>query len=519
MQDFARALTESESRLRAAGLTGAGAFEAVCDALRAGLGDDRPVHEALSGLDLRAEPGTDLLGLAYERFFPDLFKGRVGQFFTPPPLIRLLLSRIDLRDGMTVLDPTCGSGAMLVQARRAANVRVRGIDVDPNLVSLARLNLRLACPDVDIEVERADFFATEPDSPVDVVLANPPFSVPIRDPGVLERYALGQGRSRAMSDSLFVEALERWVKPGGVAGLVVPWTLVANASMAAERERIDAHFHRRALLRLPEGVFRPFGGAAGSAALLWLERRTPGQGQSGMMSWSTLQDPGYDVRSTAWRATSDAEVEARCAGDGWSLVSGWMPTERQTSNPPLSSWMTVDSRTEAAEPGLQADLADTDRETGELLPRIADGKGRRAVLEPGQVLVARMRPALGNVSLVPDGVRAQGSPEWIRLAPAHHPHYAFHALKSPAWRSQLPPTTGQTRPRTDAETVLRTGIPLPKDALLDRIEALSSTLLEERRRLRARLVELQRAVDAYVAGELSEAALESRITAFEAEDG
>jgi protein-L-isoaspartate O-methyltransferase len=514
VQEFARTLTESEARLRAAGLTGANAFVAVCDAVRAAMGDDRPVHPALEGLALHpaGRQSADLLGLAYERFFPELFKGRVGQFFTPPPLVQLLLSRIDLRPGMAVLDPTCGSGAMLVHAGRAADVRVRGVDVDPNLVALAELNLRLA--GVPAEVEQADFFAMAPDEPVDVVLANPPFSVPIRDPDVLGRYEMGHDRARQLSDVLFLEALERWLAPGGVAGLVVPWTLIANASMAPVRERIDRHFRRRALLRLPEGVFRPFGGAAGSAALLWLER-SEGTAQSEAMAWATLTDPGYDTRSTAWKATDPSEVEARCDGEGWSLVSGWMPAAQRGSVPPLASWMAVDSRSEPARATLQADLADTDRQTGELLPRDGSGRGRRAVLEGGQVLVARMRPALGNVSLVPDGVEAQGSPEWIRLRPEHHPHYAFHALKSPAWRAQLPPTTGQTRPRTDADTVLATGVPLPPEPVLDRIEALSSRLLETRRVLRERLVALQDAVDAFVAGELSEAELDSRLAALE----
>ena len=38
----------------------------------------------------------DLLGLAYERFFPDLFKGLRGQFFTPPALGALLVSRLGI---------------------------------------------------------------------------------------------------------------------------------------------------------------------------------------------------------------------------------------------------------------------------------------------------------------------------------------------------------------------------------------------------------------------------------------
>ena len=118
---------------------------------------------------------------------------------------------------------------------------------------------------------------------------------------------------------------------------------------------------------------------------------------------------------------------------------------------------------------------------------------------------------------MPPGLDALGSPEWIRLVPAHHPHYALHALRSPAWRAQLPPTTGQTRPRTDPDTVLHTSVPLPEPALLDRIEALSAGLFEERRRSRARIEALQRAVDGFVSGELDEPGLAEQLAELEAE--
>src|SRR5262245_27866469 len=105
-----------------------------------------PEARALAAdLPLDGEP----LGLAYERFFADLFKGRRGQFFTPPPIVRLLVGRLSITAGETVLDPTCGSGSLLVEALRSG-ARVRGIERDPRLARLARLHLELAgaAPDV-----------------------------------------------------------------------------------------------------------------------------------------------------------------------------------------------------------------------------------------------------------------------------------------------------------------------------------------------------------------------------------
>ncbi|MCB9670453.1 MAG: N-6 DNA methylase [Alphaproteobacteria bacterium] len=498
---FARSLAEAEERLRAAGLTGADAFRALRDTLLHRVGRDGEPHDALVDLALPAAD-LDLLGLAYERFFPDLFKGRLGQFFTPRSVVRLLLARLPDLAGLDVLDPTCGSGGLLVLAGRAG-ARVRGLDVDPRMADLAGVNLALA--GVDGEVRRADFFAAEPE-PADVVVANPPFSVPLRDRAVLDRYAFGQGAERVASDVLFLEALEGWVKPGGHAALVLPWTVVANGSMAAVRDRVDAHWCRRGLCALPEGVFRPFGGAAGRAALLWLQRRPA---EDGFMEWAELEDPGYDTRSTRLTPTDDAEVEALAAGRGWRPVAGWLPPTVVAEGPALASWVTSDTTTTAGGPGqVTIDLADTDRSTGEVRPRTVDNHGRRAVLRGGQVLVARMRPELGNVCLVPEGLEAVGSPEWIRLE-APWPHYLLHALRAPSWRASLPPTTGQTRPRTDADTVLATRVPRPSEPVLAEVEALSAHLLREREALRARLAALEHAVHAFVAGgpeaELAEA--------------
>jgi SAM-dependent methyltransferase len=487
---FAADLAMAERRLRAHGLTGVAAFEALRDTLLHRAGRGGRAHPALATLTL-PEADLDLLGLAYERFFPDLFKGRLGQYFTPQPLVDLLLARVQWREGLEVLDPTCGSGGLLVRAARRGAV-VRGIDVDPRMADLARLNLALA--GVEASITTGDFFTTPPE-PVDVLLANPPFSLPIRDQAVLERFDSGRGRAQVSSDGLFVEAIADWVRPGGLAALVLPWTVVANPAGAELRAQLDTHWVRRALCALPEGVFRPFGGAGGRAALVWLQRRPCDEGP---MAWSEVVDPGYDVRSTRLFPTDSTEIQARIAGRGWRPIRGWLPSvEGQGTT--VAELATVATHTQLGGPDQRTiDLADTDRRTGEVHPRIATNRGRRVVLEPGMVLVSRMRPDLGNVVIVPPGDAAVGSPEWIRLCSAH-PHVLLHLLRTPTFRAQLPPTTGQTRPRTGTDAVLSSALPMPEPAVRDRLERVSAALYARRRRLLDDLERLQAAVDAFAA--------------------
>lgn len=515
---LARALVRAEDRLRAHGLTGAQAFDVLLPALeeRLGLVPPVPAPELARAIaaDVPLVRGTDLLGLSYERFFADLFKGLRGQFFTPAAIGRLLVSHLGLGPGDVVLDPTCGSGGLLVVAA-ASGASVRGIELDPRLARLAGLNLRLGGADADIRC--ADFFAAEPE-PVDVILANPPFSVDIDDPAVLARYETGRGRARVSSDRLFFEAIERWVRPGGRAGIVVPFSVLANPSWSDIRDRVDRGWHRSAICTLPEGVFRPFGGAAGRAVLLWLVRR-PSRAVG--HRFAELADPGYDVRNKRVRPTSDAELDARCAGQGFTALppGRWTP-ERVGTGMPLSALVAI--RTERTLPARAGgdvdavDLADADRTTGEVHPRTVPAAGllgARVRIAAGDLLVAQLRPNLGNVAVA--SCTAVGSPEWIVLAPVRCGHYVLHALRTPTWRAALPLSSGQTRPRTSGEQVLCTAVPWPGDALAARIDALSSGLFAERARLRLRLLAVQDAVDRFAAGTLDVDALAGAVDRIE----
>jgi SAM-dependent methyltransferase len=512
MEALGRALAVAEDRLRAAGLTGGQAFDALAAAVeeRLGLpGDVSAVaRAAAASLPLDGEP----LGLAYERFFADLFKGRRGQFFTPPPIVRLLVGLADLAPGERVLDPTCGSGALLVAAARRG-ATVHGIERDPRLARLARVQLRVA--GIAGEVTTADFFVTPPRR-VDVVVANPPFSVVVDDPAVLARYDAGRGRRRVGSDRLFVEAIEAWVRPGGRAALVLPYSVVSNHSFAGVRHRIDRHWERLAACALPEGVFRPFGGAAGRAVLVWLRRRG-GDSPTVPCRWAVLRDPGYDPRRQRVRVTSEAEVEALLGGTGWTeLPAGaWAPPRDGDGVRRVRSFATLaGTRVRPSGPVSRADLADADRTTGELHAVRVDGDallGPRLDVRPGDVLVSRLRPELGNVAVALEP--AVGSPEWVVLRGAAFPHWLLHTLRTPTWRAALPATGGQTRPRATPGDVLDAGVAWPGDDVVAAVDGLSRHLFAERAALGEQLAALQHAVDRFAAGEITAGQLRDAVGA------
>ncbi|MBT3223972.1 MAG: N-6 DNA methylase, partial [Proteobacteria bacterium] len=346
--------------------------------------------------------------------------------------------------------------------------------------------------------------------PVDVVVANPPFSVDIRDGAVLERYELARRRQRVPSDWLFIEALEGWVRPGGRAAVVLPWTVLVNPSTARLRQRIDANWTREAICALPEGVFRPFGGAAGRAFLLWLKREKQPLGHK--MEWAALGDPGYDVHSLHFASTNSNEVQELIEGKGWKKLNHgeWVPGVIQ-EGVALESWVSlrnerVNPRHESRVMGL-IELKDTDKALGEVHVRqmaAEDIKSAKAVLKEGDLLVSRMRPELGNVAIAePLGSEpVVGSPEWVVLEPRELPHFLLRAMRTKQFRAQLAITGGQTRPRTTAENVLQSKIKWPGRPLAERIDCLSADLHRQRAGLRLRLEKLEELVDAFASGDI-----------------
>ena len=60
--------------------------------------------------------GDDVKGLAFERFLGDTFRGELGQFFTPRPIVDFMVELLAPQEGELVCDPAAGSGGFLIRA-------------------------------------------------------------------------------------------------------------------------------------------------------------------------------------------------------------------------------------------------------------------------------------------------------------------------------------------------------------------------------------------------------------------
>lgn len=75
----------------------------------------RRIVKELERFNLSAT-GDDIKGLAFERFLGDTFRGELGQFFTPRPIVDFMVELLDPREGELICDPAAGSGGFLIRA-------------------------------------------------------------------------------------------------------------------------------------------------------------------------------------------------------------------------------------------------------------------------------------------------------------------------------------------------------------------------------------------------------------------
>jgi type I restriction enzyme M protein len=134
---------------------------------------------------------ADLMGDAYEillKKFADESKAKAGEFYTPRPVVKLLVRILDPQPGERVYDPACGSGGMLIEAvhhtmnSKLSFGRIFGQEQNPMNAAIAKMNLFLHGAS-DFHILQGDTLG-DPRilqggglATFDCVIANPPFSL------------------------------------------------------------------------------------------------------------------------------------------------------------------------------------------------------------------------------------------------------------------------------------------------------------------------------------------------------
>lgn len=134
---------------------------------------------------------ADLMGDAYEillKRFADDSKAKAGEFYTPRPVVSLLVRILDPQPGETVYDPACGSGGMLIEAVQHMHHdnlccgSIFGQEKNVVNAAIAKMNLFLhGASDFNImqgdTLRNPKILSGGELATFDCVIANPPFSL------------------------------------------------------------------------------------------------------------------------------------------------------------------------------------------------------------------------------------------------------------------------------------------------------------------------------------------------------
>jgi type I restriction enzyme M protein len=135
----------------------------------------------------------DVIGDAYQwilsYFAPT--KAKEGETYTPREVIRLMVRLMDPENNSTIVDPACGSAAMLIESYNHVKAKLKGEDPSLKLygqdrnelmVAVAKMNLLLHGIKTDAKILFADslinpeFLKELGDLGADYVIANPPWN-------------------------------------------------------------------------------------------------------------------------------------------------------------------------------------------------------------------------------------------------------------------------------------------------------------------------------------------------------
>ena len=217
----------------------------------------------------------DLLGAAYEwliKFFADSAGKKAGEFYTPAEVVRICVEICDPQAGMSIYDPTAGSGGMLIQTRDylrecggdAGELSLNGQEKIGTTWSICKMNMLLhGISHADIRQEdtiREPQHLAENNElkRFDRVLANPPFSQnyikkDLKFPG---RFPVMMPEKGKKADLMFVQHMLAVLKHDGRLATVMPHgVLFRGGEERLAREYFIKKGYLEAIIGLPSNLF------------------------------------------------------------------------------------------------------------------------------------------------------------------------------------------------------------------------------------------------------------------------
>lgn len=236
---------------------------------------------------------NDMFGDAYE-FLIAQYAGNAGksggEFFTPQNVSKLLAKLVMVgKDHVNkVYDPTCGSGALLLQIKKlygeeAVEEGFYGQEINLTNYNLSRMNMFLHNVNYNnFSIRRGDTLLNplhNDEKPFDAIVSNPPYSthwVGTDDPTLIndERFApAGKLAPKTKADLAFVlHALSYLSSKGRAAIVCFPGIFYRQGAEKTIRQYLVDNNYVEAVIQLPENLF--YGTSIATCILVMAKNKT-----------------------------------------------------------------------------------------------------------------------------------------------------------------------------------------------------------------------------------------------------
>lgn len=252
------------------------------------------------------ETDFEILDSAFEHMISGDSKGEKGQYFTPRPVIDIIVKMMNPNDEEKVLDPSAGSAGFLLHTfqhmlkydkiderdryRYAVN-NLYALDFDPRTVKIAKALMVIAgdgssncmqSNSLDLRLwdkkqkgkYNGALVAKFPHGEFDIIMTNPPFAGDVlKSGGYLGYYDFARDKkqktkAKQSRDVLFIERDLKFLASGGRMAIVLPQGRFNNSSDKALRDYIAKECRILGVIGLHGNSFKPYTGTKTSILMV-----------------------------------------------------------------------------------------------------------------------------------------------------------------------------------------------------------------------------------------------------------
>lgn len=236
------------------------------------------IIDIIDQIEMKHFQDTHLLSQVYEEILQEMGSegGWAGEFYTPRPIIRLMVKIVNPKIGEAIFDPFVGSGGFLIESfdyiqKQTKNIGVKewnilqnktfsGQEKTPLPYLIGTMNMmlhRIMVPDLTrTNTFMQDIHSISENAKKDIVLTNPPFGG-TEHLSVQNNFPIPVGAT----EGLALQYVMRHMKTGGRCGIILPEgnILFGTGAMQKIRQELLEKFNVHSIISLPAGAFAQMG--------------------------------------------------------------------------------------------------------------------------------------------------------------------------------------------------------------------------------------------------------------------